>query len=80
MQVVKRDGHIVDFDRSKIIIAIQKANDEVDVEERSLTRESRRLFQELKQRKEREFWSKIFRISSSMISWQKANIHLQKLT
>lgn len=34
MQVVKRDGHIVDFDRSKIIIAIQKANAEVDIEEK----------------------------------------------
>jgi len=33
MQVVKRDGHIVDFDRSKIVIAIQKANAEVDPEE-----------------------------------------------
>lgn len=30
MKVVKRDGHIVDFDRSKIVIAIQKANAEVE--------------------------------------------------
>ena len=34
MQVVKRDGHIVDFDRSKIVVAIQKANAEVEVEEK----------------------------------------------
>ena len=34
MQVVKRDGHIVDFDRSKIVVAIQKANAEVDPEEK----------------------------------------------
>ena len=34
MQVVKRDGHIVDFDRSKIIVAIQKANAEVEPEEK----------------------------------------------
>ena len=34
MQVVKRDGHIVDFDRSKIVVAIQKANAEVEVEDK----------------------------------------------
>ena len=34
MQVVKRDGHIVDFDRSKIVTAIRKANAEVDPEEK----------------------------------------------
>ena len=30
MQVIKRDGSSVDYDRSKIIIAIQKANAEVE--------------------------------------------------
>ncbi len=34
MKVVKRDGHIVDFDRSKIVVAIQKANAEVEPEEK----------------------------------------------
>lgn len=34
MKVVKRDGSIVDFDRSKIIKAIGKANEAVDEEER----------------------------------------------
>ncbi len=34
MQVVKRDGSIVAFDRSKIVSAIQKANHSVDEEER----------------------------------------------
>ncbi len=34
MKVVKRDGHIVDYDRSKIIIAIQKANAEVEPAEK----------------------------------------------
>ncbi len=32
MKVIKRDGTTVDFDRSKIITAIQKANEAVDVE------------------------------------------------
>lgn len=30
MKVTKRDGRIVEYDRNKIIIAIQKANAEVD--------------------------------------------------
>lgn len=34
MQVVKRDGSIVAFDRSKIVSAIQKANESVDPEQR----------------------------------------------
>ena len=34
MYVVKRDGTIVDFDRSKIVVAIQKANAEVEPEEK----------------------------------------------
>ena len=34
MEVVKRDGKIVDFDDSRIIIAINKANKEVDEEDR----------------------------------------------
>ena len=34
MQVIKRDGRGVDFDRSKIVVAITKANNEVPEEER----------------------------------------------
>ena len=34
MQVVKRDGTITDYDRSKIIVAIEKANNEVEDIER----------------------------------------------
>lgn len=30
MQVIKRDGRAVSYDRSKIIVAIQKANAEVE--------------------------------------------------
>ena len=29
MKIIKRDGRIVDFDRQKIMVAIQKANEEV---------------------------------------------------
>lgn len=35
MKVVKRNGKEVDFDRSKIVIAIHKANNEVEPEERA---------------------------------------------
>ena len=34
MKVIKRDGTSVDYDRSKIVIAIEKANAEVAAEER----------------------------------------------
>ena len=34
MTVIKRDGKIAEFDRSKIIIALQKANEAVSVEDR----------------------------------------------
>ena len=30
MKVIKRDGTTVDFDRTKIIVALEKANDAVD--------------------------------------------------
>lgn len=35
MKVVKRDGSSVDYDRSKIVVAINKANEEVDPGERA---------------------------------------------
>jgi len=35
MQVVKRDGTITDYDRMKIVVAIQKANNEVEEHERA---------------------------------------------
>ena len=35
MQVVKRDGRIVDFDKQKILAAIEKANAEVKPRERA---------------------------------------------
>lgn len=34
MKVIKRDGRIVDYDRSKILVAIRKANDEVKMKEK----------------------------------------------
>ena len=34
MNVIKRDGRIVDYNRAKIVIAIQKANEEVKPKEK----------------------------------------------
>ena len=39
MQVIKRDGKVVDFDQSKIKIAIEKANKEVKPRERATKEE-----------------------------------------
>ena len=35
MKVIKRDGRVMDYDREKIAIAIQKANEEVNLEQRA---------------------------------------------
>ena len=35
MKVIKRDGRVVDYDREKISVAIQKANKEVRPKERA---------------------------------------------
>ena len=39
MKIVKRDGRIVDYDRTKIKIAIQKANEEVEAKEQASDRQ-----------------------------------------
>ena len=33
MKVIKRDGRLVDYDRNKIFVAIQKANGGMDTED-----------------------------------------------
>lgn len=35
MKVIKRDGRVVDYDREKIAASIQKANEEVQIEQRA---------------------------------------------
>ena len=39
MQVIKRDGTVVDYDRAKIAVAIGKANAETEEKERASERE-----------------------------------------
>lgn len=65
MIVIKRDGQEVNYNRSKIIVAIGKANEEVPEEERISNRRLKRLFLMWRLEREREFLLKTFRISSS---------------
>ena len=39
MKVIKRNGEIVDYDRNKIVNAIKKANNEVELSERATDNE-----------------------------------------
>ena len=53
MQVVKRDGKIVDFDESRIINAIEKANKEVDKKERATDEEIAEITSEIRNLKKK---------------------------
>ena len=48
MRVVKRDGKIVDFDESRIKIAIGKANNEVDESQRATEEEIEKIVEYVK--------------------------------
>lgn len=65
MIVIKRDGQEVNYNRSKIIVAIGKANEEVPEEERISNQEIEEIVSYVETRREREFLLKTFRISSS---------------
>ncbi len=43
MKVIKRDGHIVDYDKDKIFVAIGKANDELPEEDRATDNEIKKI-------------------------------------
>lgn len=51
MQVVKRDGRAVDYDRSKIVIAIRKANDEVEASEQASEEEIEQILEYIEGKK-----------------------------
>ena len=50
MKVIKRDGSTVDFDKSKIIKAISKANEAVDMEDRISDRQIEAIVEDISQR------------------------------
>ena len=47
MKVIKRDGSTVDFDRSKIAMAIKKANEAVDMEDRVTDKQIEKIVDEI---------------------------------
>ena len=47
MKVIKRDGHIVDYDKEKILVAIGKANEEVPEEERASETEIKKIIKHI---------------------------------
>lgn len=65
MKVIKRDGHTVTYDRSKIITAIKKANAEVEPDEKVTDEKIEEIVQGLKARTAHVCWWRISRISSS---------------
>ncbi len=50
MKVIKRDGSTVDFDRSKIVKAISKANEAVDIEDRVTDKQIEQIVDEISRR------------------------------
>ena len=64
MKVIKRDGHTVTYDRSKIITAIKKANAEVEPGEKVTDEKIEEIVQG-KARTAHVCWWRISRISSS---------------
>ena len=61
----KRDGQEVNYNRSKIIVAIRKANEEVPEEERISNQEIEEIVSYVETRKRKRILLKTFRISSS---------------
>ncbi|MBO5200835.1 MAG: anaerobic ribonucleoside-triphosphate reductase [Clostridia bacterium] len=55
MKVIKRDGSIVDFDRSKIVVAINKANDAVEPEERATAEQIEKIVSSIENKNRQRF-------------------------
>ena len=55
MKIVKRDGHIVDYDPEKIKVAIGKANNEVKGKEKASKEEIEEIIKYIEDLNKREF-------------------------
>ena len=66
MNVIKRDGRIVDYNRAKIIIAIQKANEEVKPKEKITSKQIEEIADVVEASKKKNYFFNIFRISASL--------------
>ena len=53
MQVIKRDGSVVEYDRTKIAIAIGKANAEVEKKERASKEEIETILAAVEEKKKK---------------------------
>ena len=62
MKIVKRDGHIVDYDSDKIRVAIGKANNEVKGKEKATKDEIEGIIKYIEDLNKKEFLLRIFRI------------------
>lgn len=62
MKVIKRDGSTADFDSSKIIVAIQKANQVVEPEDRIDQERIEAIAHYVEVKTACVFWLKIYRI------------------
>lgn len=81
ISVIKRDGHRATYDRNKIVSAIQKANTEVDQEERISEEQIYNILASIENRGFDEMAvEKIFRILLNRSLWQRRNLFLQKHT
>ena len=54
MKVIKRDGRAVDYDRSKIAIAIEKANKEVRKSEKATKEEINEIIEYIEELEKKE--------------------------
>ncbi|MBR3325296.1 MAG: anaerobic ribonucleoside-triphosphate reductase [Clostridia bacterium] len=76
MKVVKRDGNIVDFDEERIRIAIKKANDDVDKEDRANDDEVEDIVKSIKKIRKRRILVEDIQdlIENKLMDMQKHNL------
>lgn len=80
ISVIKRDGHRATYDRNKIVSAIQKANTEVDQEERISEEQIYNILASIENRGFDEMAVEVFRILLNRSLWPRRNLFLQKHT
>ena len=62
MKVIKRDGHMVEYCPAKIEEAIEKANLEVEEEDKASSIQIKNIIKYIERLGKKEYWSKIFKI------------------
>lgn len=82
MKVVKRDGKIVDFEEERIKIAIQKANQEVDEDERATEEEIEKIVKHIKNLKKKRILVEDIQdmIENELMTLKKFNLAREYIT